>query len=84
MENQSQEACIHLAIQAIRQDRKLNRYTTAKFYNIPRTTLVNRINKYTPFKERRLAIHKLTKLKEEIIIRYILELDTKGIRAPVD
>jgi hypothetical protein len=28
--------------------------------------------------ERRLANHKLTKLEEEVIIRYILDLDKRG------
>jgi len=78
MENQSQEARMHLAIGAIRQNRKLSLRTVAKLYNVPRSTLTTRINGIVPLKERRPATHKLTELEEEIIIQHILELDTRG------
>jgi len=78
MENQSQEARIHLAIGAMRWDRKLSRRNAAKLYNVHFSTLTDRINGRAPLKERRPATHKLTELEEEIIIQHILELDTRG------
>jgi len=68
MEIQSQEARIHLAIAAIWQNRKLSWRTTVKVYNVPYSTLTDRINSYQPFYKCRPAIYKLIELKKEMII----------------
>jgi hypothetical protein len=36
------------------------------------------MNSHLPLAERRLASFKLSKLEEEVIIRYILDLDSRG------
>ena len=47
-------------------------------YNIPRTTLAYRIAGRTSRDETTVNCHKLTEIKEEVIIRYILDLDIRG------
>jgi hypothetical protein len=66
MEIQSQEARIILAIEAIR------------IYTVPESTLRDKMTGRTPLNERRPAVHKLTKLEEEMIVRQILEMDSRG------
>ncbi|ESZ89461.1 hypothetical protein SBOR_10155 [Sclerotinia borealis F-4128] len=52
--------------------------SAAKLYNIPETTLRNRMNGLTPLQECRPPTQKLTKLEEEVILQYILDMDTRG------
>jgi hypothetical protein len=74
----TQEARIILAIEAIRTTNNLTRLRAAKTYNIPYSTLTGRINGRTNLLERRPANHKLTKLEEQVISQYILDLDSRG------
>ena len=78
MSIQTQEARIILAIEAIRSSKRLSRAKAAKIYNIPYSTLTDRINGRTPRQEYRPPMQKLTELEEEVILRNILELDTRG------
>ncbi|KFY23544.1 hypothetical protein V493_05796 [Pseudogymnoascus sp. VKM F-4281 (FW-2241)] len=78
MEIQSQEARIILAIEAIRSSKKLSRRSAAKLYNVPYTTLSYRMTGRTSRRELKANCHKLTEVEEEVIIRYILDLDTRG------
>jgi hypothetical protein len=78
MEIQSQEARIILAINAIRTSRKLSCRAAAKLYNVPKSTLADRIAGRTSRNETKANCHKLTKLEEEVIVRNILDLDTRG------
>jgi transcriptional regulator with XRE-family HTH domain len=78
MEVYTKEAQIILAIEAICTSKKLSLCKAAEIYNIPRSTLTNRINGKTSIRDRRPAVQKLTKLEEEVIIRYILDLDDRG------
>ena len=78
MEIQTQEARIILAIEAIRTSKSLSRRKAAKIYNVPESTLRDRMTGRIPLNERRPAVHKLTKLEEEVIVRKILELDSRG------
>ena len=75
---QTQEARIILAIKAIRLSKRLSRAKAAKIYDILYSTLTNRMNGRTPRQEYQPLIQKLTKLEEEVILRNILELDTRG------
>jgi hypothetical protein len=75
---QTQEARIILAIEAIQSSKKLSRRNAAKIYQVPYSTLTDRINGRTTLPERRPASHKLTKLEEEVIIQRILDMDTRG------
>jgi hypothetical protein len=78
MEIQTQEARIILAIEAIRTSKSLSRRKAAKIYNVPESTLRDRMTGRTPLNERRPAVHKLTKLEEEVIVQKILEMDSRG------
>jgi hypothetical protein len=74
----TQEARIILAIEAIRTTKTLTRLRAAKIYNIPYSTLTGRMNGRTNLLERQPANYKLTKLKEEVISQYIVDLDSRG------
>jgi transcriptional regulator with XRE-family HTH domain len=78
MELYTQEARIILAIEAIRTSKKLSRRKAAEIYNIPYTTLSERMAGRTSRSETRPNRHKLTELEEEVIIQYILDLDDRG------
>ena len=74
----TQEAKIILAIEAIRTSKKLSRRKAAKLYQVPYSTLNDRMNGLLPLPERRPANIKLTILEEEVIIRNILDMDSRG------
>jgi hypothetical protein len=57
----TKEAKINLAIEAIQTSKKLNRQKAAKLYNIPFSTLNDRMNGHLPLRERRPANTKLSK-----------------------
>ena len=78
MSIQTQEARIILAIEAIRSSKRLSRAKAAKIYDIPYSTLTDRINGRTPRQEYRPPMQKLTELEKEVILRNILELDIRG------
>ena len=78
MEIQTQEARIILAIEAIRTSKKLSRRSTTKIYKVPKTTLRHRITGLTTRNETRPNRQKLSELEEGVIIRYILDLDSRG------
>jgi hypothetical protein len=75
---QDQESRIILAIEAIRSSKKLSRRAAAKLYNVPETSLRDRINGIGPRREYRPVAHNLDELEEEVLCKYILELDHRG------
>ena len=74
----TQEGRIILAIKAIRTTKNLSTQAAAKTYNVPRMTLVDRMKGRIAKPEIRNARHNLTPSEEETLIRYILDLDTRG------
>jgi hypothetical protein len=79
MQVQTQEARIILAIEAIRTSkRKLSRWKAAEIYNVPYSTLTDRMTSKPPRRDIRANCLKLTKLEEEVIVNYILDLDSRG------
>jgi hypothetical protein len=78
MSVQTQEARIILAIEAIRTSKNLSRRNAAKLYNVPHSTLCDRMNGHTSLYERWPVNHKLTELEEDVIVRNILDMDTRG------
>jgi hypothetical protein len=78
MASQSKESRINLAIQAMQRDKNLSRRHTAKIYDIPESTLRDRVNGKTPKPESRPAAHRLTITEEEALVLYILDLDARG------
>jgi hypothetical protein len=78
MEIQTKEARIILAIEAIRTSKKLSQRSAAKIYKVPLSTLSDRIAGRTYRPETKANSLKLTKLEEEVIIRNILDMDSRG------
>jgi helix-turn-helix, Psq domain len=76
----TQEAQIILAIDAICTAKKLSIRKAAKIYNIPYLTLFYRMASQTSVYNYRPVVTKLSELEEEVIVRYILDLDNKGFR----
>ena len=68
MEVSTQETRIILAIKAICISKKLSLCKAIEIYNIPCSTLTNRINIQTSIHDRRPAVQKLIELEEKIII----------------
>jgi DNA invertase Pin-like site-specific DNA recombinase len=74
---------ITLAIQANRKSKKNNKKPlstcqAARIFNIPKTTLRRRINNQRNHDKSRMNNHKLDKIKEETLIRHIIEQDAQG------
>jgi helix-turn-helix, Psq domain len=84
MSVQTQETRIILAIEAIRTSRKMSRRHAAKIYNVPETSLRNRMNGITPKAEKRNAQHNLTQSEEEAIVKHVLDLDLRGFPPRID
>ncbi len=78
MQVQTQEARVILAIEAIRSSKKLSCRAAAKLYSVPESTLRTRMNGATALAERRPAIQLLTEIEEEVVVQYILDLDSRG------
>jgi hypothetical protein len=78
MEIQTQEARIILAIKAIRTSKKLSHCSTTKLYKVPYTTLSDRIASRIPRCKLEANCHKLTELEEEVVLRYIFDMDIRG------
>jgi hypothetical protein len=74
----TKEAKIILAIEAIRTSRKLSHRAATKLYEVPKSSLRLRMNGHLPLPKRRPANIKLSKLEEEVIVRNILKLDSRG------
>ena len=72
------ESKIILAIEAIRTSKKLSRRKVAKIYGVPFSILNDRMNGRTSLRESRPAITNLTILEEGVIVRNILDMDSRG------
>jgi hypothetical protein len=78
MEIQTQEARIILAIKAIRTSKNLSKCSAAKLYKVPYISLFNRIAGRTYCPDSKANRQKLSELEEGVLIRYILDLDSRG------
>jgi hypothetical protein len=66
-------------MEAIQTSRKrMSRWATVKLYNVPETILRDRITSRPARKDVYPNCYKLTNLEEEVLIRYILNLDSRG------
>ena len=84
MNSQSKEARILLAIQAIRTNPEMSIRRAAKTYDVPRTTLRDRMKSRTPKAEKRNIQHNLTPTEEETLVRHILDLDSWEFPSRID
>ena len=74
----TKESRIILAIEAICTTKKISIRHAAKTYNVPEASIRHRISGRTPKSETRNGRHQLTPAEEETLVRYILDLDTRG------
>ena len=72
------EADIILAISSINQNQIQSIKRAALTFNVPRSTLRDRRAGITARRDCVPNLKKLTKLKEEVKVRYILDLDLQG------
>ena len=78
MPQQSKEANITLAIEAIHRDPEISIRQAAKIYMVSKTTLRARLHGRTLKLEKRNRQHILTSSEEDTLVRYILDLDSQG------
>jgi DDE superfamily endonuclease/helix-turn-helix, Psq domain len=78
MEIQTKEARIILAIEAIRTSKRLSQRSAAKIYKVPLSTLSDRMAGRIYRPEAKANSLKLTELEEKVIVRNILDMDSRG------
>src|SRR5437667_12051427 len=74
MKSPSDEAGVILALEAMKNDGKLSLRAAVKIYNVPLATLSYRRAGRRARRDTSPNLRKLTKLEEEAIVQYILEL----------
>jgi hypothetical protein len=78
IETINKEARINLAIQAIKSHDKLSCRRATRIYNILYSTLNRRLASKPTYSDNNIKHHRLILSEEDIIVRYILDLDIKG------
>src|SRR6478609_1106650 len=78
MSQPSNEARVLLALQALQKDPKLSIRRAAKIYEVNRNTLSNRKNGRQSRRDTMANSRKLSKLEEETVLQYALDLDSRG------
>lgn len=78
MQNYTEDARIIPAIEAIQRSKGLSHGAAEKLFNFPESTLRSRMNGYPTLHERRPAAHKFCGWEEEVIIRYLVDLNLWG------
>ena len=74
----NREGRIELALSAYRAGQFKRLWRAAAAFNVPSLTLVNRYNGIAYLPDRRNGCHKLTLTEEQTIVRYILNLNSRG------
>ncbi|EED11806.1 conserved hypothetical protein [Talaromyces stipitatus ATCC 10500] len=74
-----QEGRILLAISDLKNERILRVAQAARIYKIPRTTLQKRLSGTQQRSQIRANSHKLTQFEEESLVKWILDLDKRGL-----
>jgi hypothetical protein len=69
---------LQIAIQAIRNNKDLSVRGAAKMYRVPETTLRDRTKGKRARQDTRANSKKMTELEEEAIVKYVLDLDSRG------
>jgi DDE superfamily endonuclease len=78
MPQKNDEDQIILALKAIKRDPKLSFRAAAKIYSVDPMKLSRRQRGQRPRRDMAANSRKLTDLEESIIVRYVLDLDSKG------
>jgi hypothetical protein len=76
--NSQQEGRVILAIQAFNSGQFKSLRATAQSYKVPYMTLLDRYHGTRPRRESQPNGRKLTDLEEEVLVRHIIDLDTRG------
>ena len=84
MPEQSKEARILIATEALRSNPKLSVCKAAKTYDVPESTLYNRMNGATYRAEIRSKNRLLDELEEKVLLQHILDLDTRGFSSKIE
>lgn len=72
------EAQVNLALTAIQRDSQRSRRSIARAYQVPETTLRDRASGRQSIVDYRPVAQLLTQREEEVVVRYILDLDSRG------
>jgi hypothetical protein len=76
---QTQETRIIITIETLQTSKqKLSRRRVISIYKIPKNIFYNRITSRTPCSNTRPIIQNLTETEKQIIVNYILDLDSRG------
>ena len=78
METASKESQMVLAIQSLQNDPNLTRRAAARTYNVSETSLRRRMNGTRARQDTRPNSTRLTELEENVIVTYIMDLDSRG------
>ena len=73
-----QEGRIQLAILALQRKQIANPSKAAHYFNVPRSSLRNRLLGRSFRREQRANSHKLTQTEEETLLQWILSIDSRG------
>jgi hypothetical protein len=65
-------------MEAVWSSSKMSIRRAATLYEVPRSSLAYRLAGRSPHNETKANYHKLTEVGEEVIVRYILDLDIRG------
>jgi hypothetical protein len=77
--SQEQEGRVLLAISDLQNQKISTIGRAAKIYNVPRTTLRDRLKGTQQRSQTRANNHKLTEFEEESLVKWILDLDKRGL-----
>src|SRR6266566_5024575 len=78
MASTSNECQLQLALQAFEKDPQLSVREAARLYNIPHSILSTRINGVSARATTMANSRKLTALEEEVVVREVLNLNSRG------
>jgi hypothetical protein len=78
MADLNKEARITLAMQAIQSRDDLSCRKAACMYDVSYSTLSRRLDGKPTYAEHQIATRRLTPREEDIIVEYVLDLDTRG------
>jgi hypothetical protein len=78
LQNTNKEGRILLAIQAIEEGHFKSIRAAAAVYRVSRTTLTRRLNGIASQSDYRPKIRNLTESEESVVVKHILDLDSKG------
>lgn len=81
MQKTYDEGILQLAIQAINYDKIESERCAVVAFGVPRSALQDRRAGALSRRDRKPNSKRLTKLEEEAVVRYTLDLDTRGIGA---